>query len=475
MERTQNIEQEIENIKKLRKYYESFVSERNRQDAIDAYHKWHEASCILFSRYFDASCKEYANFAYIDNSGNGFDLYNNYQGIRKDFCVLIDKLERSDVGKIQHSDIEQTSQVYSSSKKRIFISHASKDRGLIDKFVDSIILLGMGIESKSIAYTSREDTGVPPGQSIPQFIQYNIACADVVLLMISDNYKKSEVCLNEMGAAWALNKHIIQILLPNTSIDRLGWLCSLEKAIKIDEAESMDSLCEVFTERLDIGVKPSVWNRNKKSFLTYSQTLTSVVHPDVIESVAKQANCDDTHNLGILDYRLMLDANNKEVLDICNTLTQAIYKNNDNLSSNTQKLQEIVTDQTTNVSHAIDIIKSTAAGMDELSIKLEQNTSLLKSAFFSMIDNAVNIEALNSSYYKEEKIQEEYNNISELLICISTVKLRTISYKGYVDSLPKIEQSFTKSQKRLSENLASFISILDECISKGQELSKSIL
>ena len=66
MERTQNIEQEIENIKKLRKYYESFVSERNRQDAIDAYHKWHEASCILFSRYFDASCKEYANFAYID-------------------------------------------------------------------------------------------------------------------------------------------------------------------------------------------------------------------------------------------------------------------------------------------------------------------------------------------------------------------------------------------------------------------------
>ena len=209
MERTQNIELEIENIKKLRKYYESFVSERNRQDAIDAYHKWHEASCILFSRYFDASCKEYANFAYIDNSGNGFDLYNNYQGIRKDFCVLIDKLERSDVGKIQHSDIEQTSQVHSSSKKRIFISHASKDRELIDKFVDSIILLGMGIESKSIAYTSREDTGVPPGQSIPQFIQYNIASADVVLIMISDNYKKSEVCLNEMGAAWALDKYMV--------------------------------------------------------------------------------------------------------------------------------------------------------------------------------------------------------------------------------------------------------------------------
>lgn len=474
MDKTSNIEQKIENIKKLKNEYESLISEPNLRIAIEAYHKWHEASCILFSRYFDVKCKEYANFAYVDNSGNGYVLYNNYQGIRKDFCVLIDKIERGDIDKKQQSNIKQTSQAQSSSKKRIFISHASKDRKVIDKFVDSIILLGMGIESNSIAYTSREDTGVPPGQSIPQFIQNNIACADIVLLMISNNYKKSEVCLNEMGAAWALNKSIIQILLPNTSIERLGWLCSLEKALKIDETESMDSLCEVITERLDISVKPSVWNRNKLSFITYCQAFTSVGLPDDLESVNKIANSDDTQNLGILDYRLMLDANNNEVLDTCNTLTRAILKNNHNLDSNIKKLQEFVKNQTTNVSYAIDIIKSTAAGMDELSMELEQNIPLLKSAFFRMIDNAINIKALDF-IYTEEKIHEEYNFISELLISISTAKSKTISYKEYVESLPKIEQAFTKSQKRLSENLANFISILDECISKGQELSKRIL
>lgn len=48
----------------------------------------------------------------------------------------------------------------------------------------------MGLESKIIAYTSRDDTGVIPGESIPQFIQNNMACADIVLLMISDNYKR---------------------------------------------------------------------------------------------------------------------------------------------------------------------------------------------------------------------------------------------------------------------------------------------
>jgi hypothetical protein len=136
--------------------------------------------------------------------------------------VLVDKLERGDLGLNTQTVIEPVQKSVLSSKKRIFISHASKDGVLIGKFVDSIFLLGMGMNSETIAYTSREDTGVPAGESIPQSIQNNIACADIVLLMISDNYKDSEVCLNEMGAAWALNKYIIQILLPNTSFDKLS-------------------------------------------------------------------------------------------------------------------------------------------------------------------------------------------------------------------------------------------------------------
>lgn len=115
------------------------------------------------------------------------------------------------------------------STKRVFISHASKDNEIISRFIDSILLLGMNLDSSVVAYTSREDTGVMPGESIPEFIQNNIACADVVLLMISEHFKKSEVCLNEMGAALALGKHIVQILLPNVSINTLEWLCSLDR------------------------------------------------------------------------------------------------------------------------------------------------------------------------------------------------------------------------------------------------------
>lgn len=62
--------------------------------------------------------------------------------------------------------------------------------------------------------------------------------------MISSAYKQSEVCLNEMGAAWALNKSFISVLLPETGYDKLGWLANLQKAIKINQTDQVMSLCQ---------------------------------------------------------------------------------------------------------------------------------------------------------------------------------------------------------------------------------------
>lgn len=473
MDRIQNIKHEIENIKKLRKDYESLVSEPNLRDAIEAYHRWHEASCILFSRYFGGESKEYTNFAYIDNTGNGFVLYNNYQGIRKDFCVLIDKLERGDFGEKQQANIERESQIHSSSKKRIFISHASKDKELINKFVDSIILLGMGIDSDIIAYTSREDTGVSLGESIPQFIQDNIAYADVVLLMISDNYKNSEVCLNEMGAAWALNKYIVQILLPNTSFDKLGWLCSLEKAMEIDNAESMDGLCEIFSDRLDIGIKPSIWNRNKTAFILYCQSLTESILSTITEPEIIEDRSDEVEDLGFLDYRELLDEEVANVSAICLIFGEAILKHNEMLNSNTERLQRI-NSYHPNTSQTKGIMISTAKGMDELSVIFEENTLLLQSSFFKMIDNGMKMTALIMAGC-EGNMQEDYNAVGELLKSISEAKSGCVGFKDALDTIPKAEQTINKSKKRLSNNLIKIIHVLDECISKGQELLRSIL
>lgn len=464
----QVIANEIAKIKQLRDTYDRLASTPNLYETIEAYHKWHEESCVVFSHYFDESCKEYANFSSVNNDANGYGLNANYQKIRKDFCVLVDKLERGDLD-IEKQIAVVPTQPLASSKKRIFISHASKDGELIGKFVDSIFLLGMGMDSEIIAYTSREDTGVPAGESIPQFIQDNIACADIVLLMISDNYKSSEVCLNEMGAAWALNKHIIQILLPNTSFDKLGWLCSFDKALKIDDADSIDGLCEVFADKLDIGIKLSVWNRNKSAFLAYCSTLSPSLRPTVIEPEVVEVMEDDLEELGFLDYRELVEENTGKVSAICFVLTDAMCKHNDALRTNAKLLHSC-----TNTSQAKDIMISTAKSMDDLSNIFETNTPLLRASFFNMIDNATKMESLVVSN-SEENMQDEYNTISTLLKSISEAKSGCIGFKDAIETLPKAEKTINKAKKRLSNNLANIIDVLNECISKGHELLRSVL
>ena len=87
------------------------------------------------------------------------------------------------------------------SHKKIFISHSSKDKQIVDIFVDKLLHLGLQIDPNDVAYTSREETGVGTGEDIRKFIKENISTCDFVFFMISENYKKSEICLNEMAAA----------------------------------------------------------------------------------------------------------------------------------------------------------------------------------------------------------------------------------------------------------------------------------
>ena len=58
------------------------------------------------------------------------------------------------------------------SHKKIFISHSSKDKQIVDIFVDKLLHLGLQIDPNDVAYTSREETGVGTGEDIRKFIHY---------------------------------------------------------------------------------------------------------------------------------------------------------------------------------------------------------------------------------------------------------------------------------------------------------------
>ena len=143
------------------------------------------------------------------------------------------------------------------------------------------------------------------------------------------------------------------------------------------------------------------------------------------------------------------------------------------LKSNAQRLQSINPTHP-NISHAKGIMRATAKGMDQLSIIFEDNTPLLQSSFFNMVDYATKMKSLTAPD-SEEAMDEEYNAINTLRKSISEAKSGCTVVRDAIDTLPKAEKTINKSKKRLSKNLTNIIGVLDECISKDQELLRSIL
>lgn len=178
----------------------------------------------------------------------------------------------------------------------IFISHSSKDEFFINQFVKKILIDGCGLSDEQIFCTSIDGLGIKTGDDFRQRIRENLINADFSFIMISENYKRSEVCLNEMGASWALDGlRVRQYLFPNLGFDSLGVLLNVQQAAKIDESSALDELFEEITKHFNTSKKTSIWNNHKADFLSflkeYMQENSNQIYPspkDYFESFVKE-------------------------------------------------------------------------------------------------------------------------------------------------------------------------------------------
>jgi hypothetical protein len=91
---------------------------------------------------------------------------------------------------------------------KIFISHASANKGYGDALVD--LLRGVGVKDEEIIYTSNTAYGIPLSQNIFNWLKTQITDKPFVIYLLSQEYYASIPCLNEMGAAWVIeNQHAI--------------------------------------------------------------------------------------------------------------------------------------------------------------------------------------------------------------------------------------------------------------------------
>ena len=168
----------------------------------------------------------------------------------------------------------------STSEGTIFISHSSKDKALVEQFVDEILQLGLGIANDRILCTSIEEMGIPNGTKMREWIQEKIANCSVAFLMISPNYKKSEICLNEMGAVWALEKDVKILLLPGVDYGNFGWLEEIRQAGHVENESVLDQLYDDLKTEFGSDTKVSEWNRHRKKFIEFCNSFPKVEPED---------------------------------------------------------------------------------------------------------------------------------------------------------------------------------------------------
>lgn len=349
---------------------------------------------------------------------------------------------------------------------KIFISHSSEDKDIVDLFKNIILNAGLGISDNDIAYTSAPETGVPTGGNIPQYIKENIADSDFVFFMISDNYRKSEVCLNEMGAAWALDKNVKPLLLHDISFKSVGWLYGMNLCAKIDDADRLDELRDEFLDKYDSRPKTAVWNRQKTGFIAKIATLT----PNNTALIRIETSIEESEELGLLDYREEFDNQLALFNQIASILTDEMNQLSNKTATRTKQLSSL-NPKSPNTSQARGIMIGSASDMNQMSDAIDCNAPKLSEYFKTAIENAVQMQQCLDT---DQKTKEENRRaLNDLIQSMISAKDAILQGKDSLSNIPNMEKSQIAAKNRLVKGYLTLISVYDECITKATELLRA--
>lgn len=154
-------------------------------------------------------------------------------------------------------DAETSKAVNIANSKKIFISHATDDETIIKAFITEILIMGCGFKPNDI-FCSLDHTSIRTGDYFRDEIISNMKCCDFVFCFISENYRISEACQNELGAAWAMSldkKRVLPFKFPNVSFNEMGFLNVVKQCADITDKTKLDELygelCEYYGFKQD--------------------------------------------------------------------------------------------------------------------------------------------------------------------------------------------------------------------------------
>ncbi len=133
----------------------------------------------------------------------------------------------------------------SKTKKKIFVSHAYIDRRIAERIIEKLLIPVFQLDKKTdIFFTSKRETGIKSSSNWPNKIKTSILEADIFIALITANFKKNEMCQNELGAAWIENKKIYPLILSPITFKNFGVVIANIQAENLRIKEHVQSFLE---------------------------------------------------------------------------------------------------------------------------------------------------------------------------------------------------------------------------------------
>ncbi|MBA9079048.1 MULTISPECIES: toll/interleukin-1 receptor domain-containing protein [Rufibacter] len=150
--------------------------------------------------------------------------------------------------------------------KKVFISHASADKDIVEKIID--LLKVMGVNSDKIFCTSFDGYGIDLGDNFLDALKRELNKDALVLFVFSKKFYESPICLCEMGAAWVTTKEHVPILIPPFGFADVKGVFPNTQGMILNDKDKINSLKERIEKFFSLTpAKHSIWERERNNIL----------------------------------------------------------------------------------------------------------------------------------------------------------------------------------------------------------------
>lgn len=162
---------------------------------------------------------------------------------------------------------------FKNHKRKIFISHAEKDKKIIKSFVTLFSKFGLTREHIFCSSVERYNIPIGSGDIYEYLLKEYTGNELLVLMFLSENYYSSAACLNEMGAAWIRKDMYQTILMPGFDFVHIkGAINPRDISFKLDDVElrksKIDELKDLIFHYLELPLPDEdEWIKQRNKFI----------------------------------------------------------------------------------------------------------------------------------------------------------------------------------------------------------------